>query len=158
MTPGSKTGRQVACNYTGMKTRSLKEFGRKKILIIDDDEMLQSHLREYLELEEYQVSQARNGQEAIDYLLSLKKEDLPDLVLLDYMMPVMDGIRFSEERMKYPDLKALQVVMMTASSDLRRLSQTAFVEACVDKTAMDLDKLILNFIHRQKNSQFSFLA
>ena len=141
-----------------METRSLKSFGPKKVLIIDDDEDLRSHLKAFFELEAYQVLEAKNGLEAMDLLKKLKSPELPDLILVDYMMPVMDGIQFSNEICLHPALSSIPLVMLTASNDLRGLSQKANVQACIDKTTVNLERITFHFIHRHHNSRHSFLA
>jgi two-component system response regulator ResD len=66
----------------------------KKILIIDDDEAIQSVLKTLLELEGYEVMIADDGQRAID--LFLKERLAVNLILLDLYMPKMDGWQFAE--------------------------------------------------------------
>lgn len=63
----------------------------KTILIIEDDESLISIFRMALELDGYQVIEAENGKVALDLLLRMNADALPDCILLDIMMPVMDG-------------------------------------------------------------------
>jgi len=61
---------------------------KKKILVVEDEEGLRLFYEEELEAEGYEVMTASNGKEAIQKL----EEDKPDLVVLDIVMPVMDGI------------------------------------------------------------------
>lgn len=63
---------------------------KQTILLIDDDELLCEMLASYLELAGYRVVQAANGNEGLARLA----EQQFDLILLDLLMPVMDGIRF----------------------------------------------------------------
>lgn len=63
----------------------------KTVLIIEDDESLISIFRMALELDGYQVIEAENGKVALDLLLKMDEAQLPDCILLDIMMPVMDG-------------------------------------------------------------------
>jgi len=65
----------------------------KKILIIEDDEDLHLIYRLYLQGESYQILQARNGREGLEILAHEK----PDLILLDMIMPVMDGEDFIQK-------------------------------------------------------------
>ena len=62
----------------------------KHILIVDDDDMLRSYVKELLKLNNYKVSEAANGK------LGLKefRENQPDLVITDIIMPEMEGISF----------------------------------------------------------------
>jgi len=85
---------------------------REHILIIEDDKDLRDTLREALELEGYTAVCAENGQAALRYLATGRK---PCMILLDLMMPVMDGWTFRQELLKHPSLAAIPVIVMTAS-------------------------------------------
>ena len=63
----------------------------RRVLVVDDDPDILDALSEILEVEGYHVQRARNGREALQRL----ELGLPDLVLLDLMMPVMDGWEFA---------------------------------------------------------------
>jgi len=63
----------------------------RRVLVVDDDPDILDALSEILEVEGYRVQRARNGREALQRL----EQELPDLVLLDLMMPVMDGWEFA---------------------------------------------------------------
>jgi CheY-like chemotaxis protein len=82
------------------------------VLIVDDDPDLLDATSFVLENEGIVVETARNGQEA---LAVLRARRLPELVLLDLMMPVMNGWEFLEEVAKDPVLKAIPVVVLTAA-------------------------------------------
>lgn len=82
----------------------------KLILIADDEARMRRFMRMNLELEGYRVIEASNGMETIDRV----REDLPDLVLLDVMMPVLDGfeaLRIVRETSTVP------VIMLTVRDD-----------------------------------------
>ena len=82
-----------------------------KILIADDEAHIREILRVYFDKEGYQVVEAEDGQQA---LLKFEKES-PDLIILDIMMPVMDGITACEEfRRKYD----VPIIMLTAKDDV----------------------------------------
>jgi CheY-like chemotaxis protein len=83
------------------------------ILVVEDDEALREGLADALLLEGYRVESAENGQTA---LRLLKAGARPCLILLDLMMPVMDGWTFRKELMKDPALADIPVVVMTAAS------------------------------------------
>lgn len=108
----------------------MSESKPKKIMTIDDDEDIRSSVSERLEMEGFQTVWAKNGRVAIDYLQATIKEDLPDLILLDYMMPIMNGQEFCEAKSKIPRLKHIPVVMMTAGGNLinvmDRIDEEAF--------------------------------
>ena len=63
-----------------------------KVLIVEDDESIREMMRHVLEIEGYSVSIANNGKEALDSLN--QDSDLPSIILLDLMMPVLDGWQF----------------------------------------------------------------
>ena len=83
-----------------------------KVLYVDDDEDLCDVVCETLEDAGYGVSIARNGAIAMSALKAAS--DLPCLILLDLMMPVMDGEHFLQEMRKDPRLSAVPVVLLTA--------------------------------------------
>lgn len=87
----------------------------RTVLLVDDDEDVRSVLRELLELEGYSVVEAQHGEHA----LQLLAECLPCVLILDMMMPVMDGWRFLEEVRARPELAdRLSVVVVSASRTL----------------------------------------
>ena len=93
-------------------------LARKKILTVDDDEDIRNAINSMLELEGFDTVWAKNGQVALEYLRRVPDAELPDLVLLDYMMPVMNGEAFHQEISKDQRLKKIPVVMMTANGSL----------------------------------------
>lgn len=66
---------------------------QKKILIIEDDEDLHLLYSLYLQGESYKINQARNGKEGLEWV----EKDRPDLIILDMIMPVMDGEEFIQK-------------------------------------------------------------
>ena len=88
----------------------------KLILIVEDDRDVARLLAEILESEGYRTDVAGNGYEALDHL---QQNGHTDLILLDMMMPVMDGWKFREEQRKLPALASIPVVMVTADGDAR---------------------------------------
>lgn len=96
----------------------MKAVKAKKILTIDDDEDIRCSISDRLEMEGFQTVWAKNGRVALDYLNATVDTDLPDLILLDYMMPIMNGQEFCREKAKIKRLAHIPVVMMTASGNL----------------------------------------
>lgn len=86
---------------------------KKKILIVEDDAAISESLRELLELEGYQVLQAMNGLEALNVLGEVTDVDL---LLLDLMMPEMDGQEFLREREKRALIANVPVIVISAAS------------------------------------------
>ena len=79
----------------------------KKILIVDDEEMIREVLREYAEFEGYEAFEAENGREAVQ----MCKENNYDIILMDVMMPKLDGFSAVKEIKKFKDIP---VIMATA--------------------------------------------
>jgi CheY-like chemotaxis protein len=86
------------------------------ILVVDDDDDLRETLQTVLEAEGYEVASATNGRDALAYLRS---NPLPCLVLLDLMMPIMDGWEFIQHQEADPKLADLVVIVVTAATDGR---------------------------------------
>lgn len=85
-----------------------------KIMIVDDHDMVRLGLKTYLAMEgDFVVSgEAANGKEALERLGALAPEQLPDMILMDLMMPVMDGVEATREvTRRYPQIK---VVLLTS--------------------------------------------
>ncbi len=88
---------------------------RKKILVVDDEPYIQRSLRLILEMEGFEVMSASDGLEA----LKLASETRPDLILLDIMMPHMDGYEFSKQFRSQPDGKRVYIIALTARGQER---------------------------------------
>jgi two-component system phosphate regulon response regulator PhoB len=89
----------------------------RKLLIVDDEEGVRSLVRMTLESDKYDILEARRGDDA----LGLVREHLPDLVLLDVMLPDTSGVEVCRALKSDPGTKQVTVVMLTAkaqSSDL----------------------------------------
>lgn len=82
------------------------------MLVADDDDDIVELLRINLEAHGYEVTAARNGQEALDMV----RRDPPDLLVLDWMMPVKDGMAALAEIKADEALRELPVVMITAKT------------------------------------------
>ncbi|RKY18969.1 MAG: hypothetical protein DRQ55_11900 [Planctomycetota bacterium] len=109
-------------------------------LLIDDDDAVQDVVSSLLTKQGWQVRQASNGQEGLERLA----EDLPSLILLDLMMPVMDGFDFLVEKHKNPEWQGIPVVVLTAKdlteNDRERLSGR--VEQVFEKDASSHEQLL----------------
>ena len=85
------------------------------ILVVEDSVDLRETLAEILEEQGYTVRTAAHGQDAFD---QLRTGPLPSLILLDLMMPVMDGWEFRRRQQEDARLRSIPVVVMSASADL----------------------------------------
>lgn len=83
----------------------------KKILIVEDEEIMIDLLQRKLTAEGYETSVARDGQEGMEKM----KEVKPDLILLDIIMPKMGGFEVMEEMKKDRELKKIPVIVISNS-------------------------------------------
>lgn len=95
--------------------------GSKTIMVVDDDAGIRETLADYLEDEGYLVLQAAHGQDALAQLRGLK--DLPCVILLDLMMPVMNGTEFFTEQQTDPVLSKIPVIIISADGNIREKAQ-----------------------------------
>jgi DNA-binding response OmpR family regulator len=85
---------------------------KKLILLVDDDEHILRSLEIYLKMEEFNVLTAPGGRQALDTL----KKTIPDLIVLDIMMPEIDGFQVLEYIKTHQETKNIPVIMLTAKS------------------------------------------
>ena len=83
------------------------------ILVVDDDPDIRESLREVLEDEGYEVACVGNGREALDHLKAASPP--PCVILLDLMMPVMDGWQFRREQKQNPAIADIPLIVITAT-------------------------------------------
>ena len=86
----------------------------KKILIIEDDTDFQDIYGLYLRGEKFQVFQALNGKQGLEAL----EKEMPDLIILDLIMPIMDGEEFYVEMRKQKKWKDVPVIIATVNDTL----------------------------------------
>jgi two-component system phosphate regulon response regulator PhoB len=90
-----------------------KQQAKPLVLVVEDEAALVTLLRYNLEREGFEVIEARDGEEA----LLLAKERRPDLVLLDWMLPLVSGIEVCRQLRRLPETRAVPVVMLTARGE-----------------------------------------
>jgi CheY-like chemotaxis protein len=114
--------------------------GGRHVLVIDDQAEVRSRVRRALEKEGWSVSEAENGRVGLARLA----ERTPALILLDLMMPVMDGFEFVVEARKNEAWRAVPIVVVTAKdlseADRRRLNGD--VVGLIQKRGYGLDDLL----------------
>jgi CheY-like chemotaxis protein len=86
----------------------------KDVLVVDDDDAIRDAIRGVLTDEGYSVTTAPNGQEALGCLRQSDRP--PGLILLDLMMPVMDGWQFLDRLSAEPELQQVPVVVLSANT------------------------------------------
>jgi len=125
-------------NYNG--TGFVQERGvmnKKKILIVDDEADLVNMVKMRLESDGFGVSIASNGREAIEKI----DADKPDLILLDVLMPAMDGYTAFQELKKKESTRNIPVVVMTAKRGMQELFEAEGAKDYIKKPFSDKDLL-----------------
>ena len=114
----------------------------KKVLVIDDDADVRDVIVFALEEEGYQVDVSENGKHGLDKLLKLDESQYPGLIIVDYLMPEMDGVTFIKViKQEYPN--SLGKIPLVISSAMGAMDEHDFL---IDVTRlykpMDLDDLL----------------
>jgi len=113
----------------------------KKIIIVEDEEVLLGLLQKKLTKEGYQVETAGNGQEGLEKIRSNK----PDLILLDIVMPKMGGFEVIEEINQSEELKKIPIIIISNSGqpvELDRAKELG-VKDCLVKTDFDPEEVVV---------------
>jgi CheY-like chemotaxis protein len=121
---------------------------RKLILVVEDDPDLRETLLEVLEDEGFEVSIAANGREALDILETRRGAAL---VLLDLVMPDMDGLEFLRRQLQSPALSSVPVVILTGDSKGQNEARTMGFAHALAKPFREEDLLRLVFDYCRPN-------
>ena len=123
------------------------------ILVVDDEEDTVELARMVLEYEGYRVFSAGNGEEAIKFLNT--NSEKPDLVLLDVLMPKVNGLEVCKWIKNHPDLQDIPVLLFTAKVGKkdRVAGEAAGADSYINKpfSADDLLNLIKTHLERSKS-------
>jgi DNA-binding response OmpR family regulator len=93
---------------------------KKKVLIVEDEKMLSDALAFKLSNSGFDVLTAENGQIGLELAVSQK----PNLILLDLMMPVMDGKAMLRRLREFPQFKTIPVIVLTNAGDVHSMMET----------------------------------
>ncbi len=110
-----------------------------KILLVDDDESILSPLKEHLEEEGHVVTTAADGQQAFRML---RRGQRPDVIVLDAMMPVMNGWDFRSAQLSEPDFANIPVVVVSACGFNNRTVLSQFGVANYVPKPLDTEALL----------------
>jgi len=126
-----------------MKPMSASETATSKplVLVTDDDPLMRALLRGSLEAAGFRVIEATNGVEALQTF----REHAPDVVLLDVLMPQMNGFDACAEMRRLPGAESLPIVMMTGMDDINSINRSYDVGA-TDFVSKPLNPVVL--MHR----------
>jgi CheY-like chemotaxis protein len=109
------------------------------ILVVEDDEDIRETLVDLLQDHGYRAIGARDGRDA---LLTLSKaQPLPCLIVLDLMMPVMDGQAFRDEQLRDPELSKIPVLVISAYHDAETRARALNTKMAMKKP-LDLDRFL----------------
>ncbi len=109
-----------------------------KILIVDDTETMRLYEHMLLSGQGYELDMAENGVQALEKVKSFK----PDLVLMDIMMPEMDGIECCRRIKSDPVMKKTKVVIVTTKSEYGKVKE-AFAAGCDDYVTKPINRVEL---------------
>ena len=101
-------------------------MGMKTVLLVEDDLDVRDLLQDYLEARGFDVIPAGTGKQALDFLLT-EGTAPPDIVLLDLMMPLVNGWQVLEQMRSHPQLAHVPVVVLTAATSDKPTGATVVV-------------------------------
>jgi len=112
----------------------------RRVLLVDDDEIMRESVRRVLEQEQWEVAGASNGRFALQHLAASP----PDVIVLDLLMPEMDGFEFLIEMRRHSEWHDIPVLVLTAKDlsveDQQRLN--GHVDRVMQKNASELNELL----------------
>jgi DNA-binding response OmpR family regulator len=97
----------------------MSDKNKKKVLIVDDDENLRLVLKDKFSLEGFEVFEAQNGKEGLERALAMR----PDVILLDVMMPVMNGLDMLKRLRMDAWGKNVEVIMLTVLENAEAVAE-----------------------------------
>ncbi len=113
----------------------------RPILLVEDDADIRAMIAQLLELEGYRVRVSANGVDGLQILRGSEGDEKPGLILLDLMMPVMNGWQFRAEQARDPSLEEIPVVVMSGDGRVTEEAPTVRAASFLKKP-VDLDVLL----------------
>jgi chemosensory pili system protein ChpA (sensor histidine kinase/response regulator) len=110
----------------------------ERILVVDDDDDIREVMQDLLASEGFNVEAAKDGLDALD---KLERNGQPPLILLDMMMPNMDGEAFLKVLRGKPDMADAPVVVISGNAAVREKANSLHAAACLVKP-FELDELL----------------
>jgi two-component system, cell cycle sensor histidine kinase and response regulator CckA len=127
-----------------------KRASGRSLLVVEDDADIREALDGLLSMEGFRVAGCSNGREALDWLRASPK---PDIILLDLMMPVMDGWQFRVAQKDDPELATIPVLALSADSTAKAaaIDAEAYLKKPVDYDTLiaTIDRLLVESEHRE---------
>ncbi|HTB72303.1 MAG TPA: response regulator [Polyangiaceae bacterium] len=127
-----------------------KRASGRSLLVVEDDADIREALDGLLSMEGFRVAGCSNGREALDWLRASPK---PDIILLDLMMPIMDGWQFRVAQKDDPELATIPVLALSADSTAKAaaIDAEAYLKKPVDYDTLiaTIDRLLVESEHRE---------
>ncbi len=127
-----------------------KRASGRSLLVVEDDADIREALDGLLSMEGFRVAGCSNGREALDWLRTSPK---PDIILLDLMMPVMDGWQFRVAQKDDPEIATIPVLALSADSTAKAaaIDAEAYLKKPVDYDTLiaTIDRLLVESEHRE---------
>jgi CheY-like chemotaxis protein len=102
-------------------------MAQKTVLLVEDDPDIRDIVQDVLEAEGYDVVPASHGRQALEFLSGARDSERPDLVILDMMMPLVDGRHVLEAIRNDRTLSSVPVVVMSAIAHEKPVGASAFL-------------------------------
>ncbi len=102
-----------------------EHMAKRKLLIVDDDVLLVEMLKDHFEFQGFEVYKAFDGEQAIAAALSKK----PELILLDIIMPNVDGLEACRRLRENAETKAIPILMLSANANQKKIQQILAIGA-----------------------------
>jgi len=110
----------------------------RAVLLVEDDPDIREAIGDVLQEEGYTVAMADTGLQALD---RLRADPLPDVILLDLMMPIMDGWKFRQEQKQHPAWDAIPVIVLSAVGNTQERAESIGASGHLRKP-LDIDELL----------------
>jgi CheY-like chemotaxis protein len=116
----------------------------KLVMVVEDDWDVRESIAEVLEDNDYRPIRASNGKEALDRLRAAARK--PCVILLDIMMPIMDGWQFREHQAQDPELSNIPVIVLSAHANIDEAASGMHAAASLRKPIQL--QVLLTIVHR----------
>jgi len=127
----------------------MNQAHKKSVLVIEDSDDIQGLLMVLLQAKGYVIECRSNGEDALNYLNGCAC--LPDVILLDWRMPIMDGSTFLKLKETFPKLKEIPIIVMTGDEKVE------FIQESIDVIIKPLNmKSVLTALERNTSKDRSF--
>ena len=118
----------------------MRSTDTNRVMIVEDAIDMQALLYRLLTAHGFVVECAQNGLDALEKLR--RSEVLPSVILLDIMMPIMDGFKFRDHQLRDARLAQVPVIVMTASANIASGAAVGEAQGFIKKPFLDLDALV----------------